>query len=362
MPQGEPERVASDNLWNSGAAWTPDGSELAFSSGKDPYVRSRSLWRVAASKSAKPRRLAFASGGTYQPAVSRQGSRLAYVVGRFDSNIWRVDLGEAGQKPGIPAKFISSTKPEFCPAYSPDGKRIAFVSEQSGAPEVWVWENDGSNSVQLTSFGGPSIYGPQWSSGGESIVFHAMPGGKTDIYVISANGGAPRRLTSGPGHNKWPYWSRDGKWLYFNRVGGGTNDIWKMPTAGGEAVQITRNEADVPHESPNGKWLYYEKGYPSPVSVWRMPVAGGEETKVLDSVISNTWTVRKEGIYFIAAADKQGHSSICLHEFATGKIRKIGMIERPVTLGMAVSPDGRTLLYAQVDETGSDLMLVENFR
>ena len=183
-----------------------------------------------------------------------------------------------------------------------------------------------------------------------------------DIYVISAHGGAPRRLTSGPRQNKWPCWSRDGKWLYFNRVGGDMDDIWKMPAGGGEAVEITRNEADVPHESPDGKWLYYEKGYPSPVSVWRMPVDGGEKTKVLDSVVSNTWTVRKEGIYFIVAADKQGHLSICLHEFATGKIRKIVTIERPVSLGVAVSPDGRTLLYSQFDETGSDLMLVENFR
>jgi Tol biopolymer transport system component len=133
-----------------------------------------------------------------------------------------------------------------------------------------------------------------------------------------------------------------------------------MPAAGGEAVQITRNEGDVPHESPDGKWLYYEKGDPGPMSVWRMPVAGGEETKVLDSVIH--WTVRKEGIYFIAWADKQGHRSICLHEFATGKVRKIGTIERSTMEGLAVSPDGRTLLYTQVDDIGTDLMLVENFR
>ena len=59
--------------------------------------------------------------------------------------------------------------------------------------------------------------------------------------------------------------------------------------------------------------------------------------------------------------DKQGHKDLCLQVFSTGKTSKILTIERPGG-GVAVSPDGRTLLYSQVDETGSDLMLVENFR
>ena len=60
--------------------------------------------------------------------------------------------------------------------------------------------------------------------------------------------------------------------------------------------------------------------------------------------------------------DEQRYGDLCLHEFATGKIRKMLTVERPIRVGMAVSPDGRTLLYSQFDETGSDLMLVENFR
>ena len=74
------------------------------------------------------------------------------------------------------------------------------------------------------------------------------------------------------------------------------------------------------------------------------------------------WTVGEEGIYFFLMLDKQGSRSICLHEFATGKTRRLATIERVVSAGIAVSPDGRTLLYSQIDETGSDLMLVENFR
>jgi len=354
-PQAEPERIASDNVVNIGAAWTPDGSQIVFCSGKG--FSSYSLWRAAPAVSARPRRVAFASEFAAQPAISRQGNRLAYAVSRANCNIWRVDLGGAGHKPGIPVKSIASTKQEMWPAYSPDGTRIAFVSDRSDSYEIWVSGSDGSNAAQLTSLGSPGTNGPQWSPGGENIAFQAWPGGNSDVYVISANGGALRRLTTNlaPKQSKWPGWSRDGKWLYFST---GSTGIWKMPASGGEAVRITPGGGDVPRESPDGKWLYYAKRHPD--SLWRMSVDGGGEAKVLDA-LERDWTVGKEGIYFIAV-DKQGRSNICLQEFATGKIRTIGTMERPPEFGIAVSPDGRTILYSQVDDPGLDLMLVENFR
>jgi Tol biopolymer transport system component len=134
-----------------------------------------------------------------------------------------------------------------------------------------------------------------------------------------------------------------------------------MPASGGEAVQVTRNHGTLVDVSADGKWLYYSYGWPLPESVFRVPVEGGEETKVLDSV-ALIWTLGKEGIYFATGPDEQGHGSICLHEFTTGKTRKLATIQRPVSLDMDVSPDGRTLLYSQSDDIGSDLMLVENFR
>jgi Tol biopolymer transport system component len=138
-----------------------------------------------------------------------------------------------------------------------------------------------------------------------------------------------------------------------------------MPAAGGEAVQITPNGEgrDVPQESPDGKFVYYQKGWQLPHSLWRMPVGGGEEVKVLDSVHSTgLWTMGKEAIYFFTQPDERGRSDIRFYELATGKIKKILTIERRVDTHIAVSPNGLTILYPQLDQVGSDLMLVENFR
>jgi Tol biopolymer transport system component/predicted Ser/Thr protein kinase len=362
-PEDQPESVVSENPWNVRPAWMPDSSEIVFASGIYPNT---DLWRLRTSKSAVPHRLAFAQDRAISPAISRQGNRLAYMARKQDLNIWRVDLHEPGHKPGVPARFISSTRQEREPAYSSDGKRIAFTSDRSGTEEVWICDGDGSNPVQLTFMVGLNKEGSKWSPDNQRIVFHTRQGSQTDLYVINPNGGAPQRLTTSPGRNEFACWSPDGQWLYFgtNR-GGRLLQVWKMPSNGGEAVQITRNPkgADLPHLSPDGKVLFYCNGWPNPTSVWRMPAEGGEETKVLDSVHPNAcWTVREAGIYFFTAPDKQGHSDLSIYEFASHKIKRILTIERPVSQLIEVSPDRRTILYTQEDESGSDLMLVENFR
>ena len=90
---------------------------------------------------------------------------------------------------------------------------------------------------------------------------------------------------------------------------------------------------------------------------------GNREAQVLDSVHSEGgWTVGKEGIFFFRIPDKMGQSDICFYEFATGLIRKVLTIQPPVNTHIAVSPDGRTILYPQSDESGRVLMLVDNFR
>jgi hypothetical protein len=95
-----------------------------------------------------------------------------------------------------------------------------------------------------------------------------------------------------------------------------------------------------------------------------MPAGGGEETRVLDSVYCDGfWEVGEQGIYYFAKPDEKGRSEIRLHEFASGKTRKILTFDlRAAYATLAPSPDGLTILYSQFDQAGSDLMLVENFR
>jgi hypothetical protein len=98
-----------------------------------------------------------------------------------------------------------------------------------------------------------------------------------------------------------------------------------------------------------------------------MPRDGGEDIQVLESSVDlgnflGNFAIVNEGIYFIPRADSAGRSSIQFFNFATKRMRSIITIEKPVSRGLSVSPDGRWILYTLLDQTGSDLMLVENFR
>ena len=138
-----------------------------------------------------------------------------------------------------------------------------------------------------------------------------------------------------------------------------------MPAGGGEAAQITPNgeSRDRPEESPDGRFIYYQKGWPSQCSVWRMPAAGGEEARLIEPVdCDGQWTVGKQGVYFCSTGDEKGRREIRLYEFATGKTGKNVTIDGKIDAYIAVSPDGRTILYPHFDEATTDLMLVENFR
>lgn len=358
-PQGEPERIGLESTCNTGPAWMPDAKEILFGD-------CSGLWRMMVSKSANPQRLIFALKGASAPAVSRQGNRLAYTMGSRDINIWRVDLKVPGQQAGTPVRFISSTRFEFHATYSLDGKRIAFVSERSGAREIWTCDSDGSNPVQVTSFRGMFVGMPKWSPDGRSIAFCGFPGGEPFIYVVSADGGVPRRLTTDPPGGNWPNWSGDGRSIYFVTESAGSSQIYVAPATGGKATQVTRDpdKPDLPHESPDGKFLYYSKGWPFPQSVWRVPVEGGEGTKLFDGVDKyGSWTIRGDGIYFFAAPDEKGRCDLSIYEFATGRTHRIlRVMARVERFDLEISPDGRTALYTQEDESGSDLMLVENFR
>jgi Tol biopolymer transport system component len=212
--------------------------------------------------------------------------------------------------------------------------------------------------VQLTSLGVQSGT-PNWSPDGERIAFDSNVEGQWEIYVVNANAGKPQRLTTNPAKDDSPSWSRDGKWIYFCSDRTGEDQVWKMPASGGEAIPLTRKGGYFALES-DGKFLYYSKSFFG-TSVWKIPVEGGEETQVLESLSnSGSFALANHGIYFIPRSDASSGSSIQFFSFDTTKIRTILKTDKRA-FDLAVSPDGRWILYSQGDHR-SDLMLVENFR
>ncbi len=369
-PSGEPEfvRFDEDRLKRAFRRFSypmnPDwlnAEELVVTIGQQ-------LWRINAKQRGDPDLAGTVAGGQvslpgargYLPSASVSGNRLVFTSPVHESNIWRVNLDQ-NHIGSAPSRVLSSTAAEINFHYSPDGRRLVFQSSRSDRYDIWISNADGSGASPLVGSGGS----PRWAPSGEIIAFDAPsdPGNRAtfDIWSISPEGGAPRRLTSpGPDH-RLPSWSQDGGSIYYASNQEDGFQIWKKNLRTGEEARITRGGGWAAIEAPNGD-VYYTKARQD-FSVWRRSAESGQEVQVLEPLLSfNPFTISEAGIFHMPRRGKNGRSSIMFYDFSDGSNTLVFVPEKPLSAGISVSPDGSHVLFSQIDREGSDLMLVEGFR
>jgi dipeptidyl aminopeptidase/acylaminoacyl peptidase len=336
--------------------WSADGRDLLLVDGAPSS--NGGIVRVPANGSRPAVRI---GGLEYATAfsISPNGSRLAFQRAGGNADIWRIDL----QNPAASRQMAASTLHDEGASYSPDGSRIAFSSNRSGAREIWVADTSGENALALTSFGGPVPGTARWSPDGKLVAFDARPSGNSEIFVAAAGGGQIRPLTTTPSEDGRPFWSPDGRWLYFSSDRSGRNEIWRIPASGGEPTQITKDSAMWGALSHDGQWLYYSM--PTSLSVRRMRADGsGEAAPVVENTRFSAFATSAKGLWFVSMP-KIGDKDIAVHllRSSDNTVTEVARIDfLPTPVGMSVSPDEKSLLLTRPDVSGSDLFLVNDFR
>jgi len=359
---GEPRRLTSWNRTLLSPAWGVDGSEIIVATGE---MQDAHLWRIPVWSGEAPSVIEAAGEGATLPAFSPDG-RLIFTRTQWNSSLWVLDLSTGSGERARPRRWAAaSSRNDFSPRFSPDGRRVVFVSNRSGSNQIWVANRDGSGAFQATSLAAPFLGSPSWSPDGSTIVFDGTVNGRFEIFTVSAAGGEPRRLVGSSGHDGAASYSRDGRWIYFASNRSGRFQIWRMPAQGGTAVQWTHNGGRVARESADGKDLYFVRiPQPGMSSLWRMPATGGTETHVLDAVLTFSFDVARDGVYFISRDCRAGQCPVCYYEFASGRAIQIDEIavQDSRGLGLSVAPDGKSLLLSHATGNGADLMVLDRFR
>lgn len=336
-----------------GLAWMPNSSDLVYATQLGNGGR---LWRIAIN-GGSPRDLFLPGNTSSYPTVSATHNRLVYTESPSVSSVWRAPL-DSPSSSGHP--ILRSSGREFSPSYSPDGRRIADISDQTGFEEIWVSDAEGGNRIQITSLKGPQPGRPLWSPDGKWLLFDLRrDGGPGEVdKTLAEPNSKPVRLLNG---SSGASWSQDGKSIYFEERGG----IWKASTDGGNPEQITdRLGSGSPVESMDGKFIYYRNRR----SIWRVPTAGGREEEVFDpefGLFGGRPQPANKGIYYQGLDRGERALIVSFFEYAAKRSSvafRVRMGDFSVPVSFSVSPDGKYILYPMVDQSQTNLKLVENFK
>jgi Tol biopolymer transport system component/DNA-binding winged helix-turn-helix (wHTH) protein len=343
-----------------GVTWGRDGQFVVY--GAHHGAQNLSLWRVGVDGKHPEQRIEIAGLNATAPKITASGD---LVFSRFieDIDINRVE-------PGLPAVPVAASSAfDGNPQFSPDGLRFAFCSARSGdALEIWTAALNGSEAHQLTH--GPGIWkcSPAWSPDARQIAFDAQTeDGDWHIWTIEADGGLSRQITNGPGSQNVPTWSRDGQWIYFSWDQGTGRDIWRTDVKNGSREQITHGGAGwVGRESADGQSILYQLRT-GDAALLAQPLAGGKPGTIIPCVSQSAYSVATDGIYYVPCqnavhpdsdAEVRVLNPVILEQHRHGRLEKFSEL----TGGLAVSPDGQTILYTRAVSRGADLMLIHNFR
>ncbi len=223
--------------------FSPDGRNLAYTSYKDG---NPDLWMLDL-ETGHSRIFSNEQGLNIAGGFSPDGTKILMTLSRGKSpNLYlRETVGSAA-----PERLTSHFGADSTPTFSPDARQVAFVSDRSGNPQIHVLDIPTKKITRLTGLNWCDA--PAWSPTGEWIAFagRAHNKDKMDIFLVDITGGQLRQLTHGEGSNEDPAWSPDGRFLAFSSTRGKRSQIWVMD-ADGSAPRLM---ADVPGASVTPHW------------------------------------------------------------------------------------------------------------
>ena len=226
-------------------------------------------------------------------------TRLSYVI--KEGKRYRLVISDAdGQNI---RNALNSAEPIISPSWSPDGKKVAYVSFEDRKPVIYVHELSTGRRISLSNQKGNNS-APAWSPDGKKLAISLSKDGNTQIYEINADGTGLRRLTRGNTIDTEPQYAPDGRFIYFTSDRGGNPQIYRMSAEGEQvegAKRVTYKQGFVtsPRISPDGKYLAYIANIGGAFRLYIVNLATGDSQALTDDSADESPSFAANGRYIL---------------------------------------------------------------
>ena len=233
-------------------------------------------------------------------------TRLSYVI--KDGKRYRLVISDAdGQNI---RNAMASGDPIISPSWSPDGKKVAYVSFEDRKPVIYVHELATGRRISLSNQKGNNS-APAWSPDGKKLAISLSKDGNTQIYGINADGTGLHRLTRGNTIDTEPQYSPDGRFIYFTSDRGGNPQIYRMSSEGEQAegakrVSFKQGFVTSPRISPDGKYLAYIANVGGAYRLYILNLATGDSQALTDGTSDESPSFAANGKYVLYSTKMGG--------------------------------------------------------
>ncbi|REJ77844.1 MAG: hypothetical protein DWQ47_15895 [Acidobacteria bacterium] len=343
-----------DGIDPRGIVWDPTG-DFVYLTGNRIGGEPSQVYRVSV-PGGEAVRITQSNSNYWGLSITSDGSRLVTTEEVLKTAIWvSQDLDPMESTEVFPAKGDT-----WSLDWTPDG-RIVYVSDQSGAREVWVMNDDGSNQKQLTNDRIPKS-SPAVSPDGRTVVYSSPVEG-FQIYKVSIDGGNPARINTGVVGPGEPVFSSDGKYIAFSAWPAGKQSIFRMPAEGGRAERLTDYFSSAPTYSPDGSMIacFFIDEKDQFMSLGIIPAGGGTPIKKF-SIPANTisrrgtlWTPDGKSItYLVADGEKV---DLWAQPVTAGDPVRLTDFDLPWIQRRAYSRDGKRIAITRGESLRNAVML-----
>lgn len=285
-------RLTHEDADIKGIAWDPATETIVYGADRgDGYH----IWRLDPA-TGEEMWMRGSELHTRRPAFSANGFRMVYESGDLASTLVEIDL----RSPDATKHVIDDTHLGIHPAVAPAGDRIAYISDRAGSYQLWMQERDHySPAQQMTSFDTGLVSSPAWSQDGRQIAFIRSTDGRYELYVMDVGTRLQQHVLTSANQIRHPVWLSSDKQVLVSLDQGGKWNLWYVDLATGEMSPYTTKGGYRAVVSPATGQAYFSKRNVS--GVWGLDEETGREALIFEDVDARywgSWSLAETGFYY----------------------------------------------------------------